>query len=132
LVKDAVVFALEAHLRDFLAKNPNLIESGLKIFRSEEYDGVEYPVDNGRIDLLAIDREDRFVVVELKLSQGRNKALGQLLYYMGWVDQHLGNGPCRGLIIGSEITDELAVAASRVPGVRLAKYRMNFSIEPMT
>ena len=76
-----------------------------------------------------VDRNGQYVVVELKLSQGRNKALGQLLYYMGWVDQNLGHRPCRGLIIASDISDELSIAVSRAAGVRLAKYRMTFSIE---
>jgi hypothetical protein len=126
---NALQFAVEAHLRDFLAKNLGLIEPGLRLYSSPEHDGIEFPVDNGRIDLLAIDRDGKFVVIELKLSQGRNKALGQLLYYMGWVDQHLGHSPCRGFIIGSDVADELAVAVARVPGVSLAKYRMNFAIE---
>jgi hypothetical protein len=51
--------------------------------------------------------------------------------HMGWVDQHLGKGPCRGFIIASEITEDLAVAVARVPGVSLARYRMRFAIEPM-
>jgi hypothetical protein len=63
------------------------------------------------------------------IPQGRNKTLGQLLYYMGWVDQHLGKGPCRGFIIASDITDELSIAVARVPGVSFAKYRMSFAIE---
>ena len=126
-----VEFALEAHLRDFLAKNLDRIETGLRLYASPERNGVEFPVDGGRIDLLAVDRNGKFVVIELKLSQGRNKTLGQLLYYMGWVDQHLGEGPCRGLIIASDITGELPIAVARVPGVSLAKYRMSFSIEPI-
>ncbi len=65
----------------------------------------------------------------MKLSQGRNKALGQLLYYMGWVDKTLGNGPCRGVIIASEIADDLVMAVARAPGVTLSRYRMNFAIE---
>ena len=130
--QEALEFALEAHLRDFLARNPALIEPGLHLHESPEGRGVEYPVENGRIDLLAVDRDSKFVVVELKLSRGRNKTLGQVLYYMGWVDKHLGNGPCRGVIIASEITDDLTVAVSRAPGVRLAKYRMNFSIEAVS
>jgi hypothetical protein len=124
-------FALEAHLRDFLAKNLDRIETGLRLYASPEHTGVEFQVDGGRIDLLAVDRNGKFVVIELKLSQGRNKTLGQLLYYMGWVDQHLGEGPCRGLIIARDITGELPVAVARVPGVSLAKYRMSFSIEPI-
>jgi hypothetical protein len=127
----ALEFALEAHLRDFLAKNLDLVEPGLRLYSAPEAGGVEFPVEQGRIDLLAVDRADKFVVIELKLSHGRNKALGQLLYYMGWVDQHLGQGPCRGLIIAGDIDDELTVAVTRVPGVRLARYRMSFAIEPL-
>ena len=127
--EQALEFALEAHLRDFLARNLDRVESGLRLYASPEKKGIEFPVDAGRIDLLAIDRSGKFVVIELKLSQGRSKTLGQLLYYMGWVDQHLGNGPCRGFIIASEMTEDLAIAVARVPGVSLAKYRMSFAIE---
>ncbi len=86
-------------------------------------------MEGGRIDLLAIDRNNKFVVIELKLSQGRNRALGQLLYYMGWVDKNLGGGPCRGFIIANDIDEQLSVAVSRVSGVSLAQYRMSFTIE---
>lgn len=127
----ALEFALEAHLRDFLAKNLERIEPGLRLHASPENKGVEFPIDAGRIDLLAIDQQGKYVVIELKLSQGRNKTLGQLLYYMGWVDKHLGNGPCRGFIIASEMTEDLVIAVARVPGVSLAKYRMSFAIEPV-
>jgi hypothetical protein len=122
-------FALEAHLRDFLAKNLERIETGLRLYSSPEHNGIEFPIDGGRIDLLAVDRNNKFVVVELKLSRGRNRTLGQLLYYMGWVDKHLSGGPCRGFIIANDIDEELSIAVSRVAGVSLAKYRMSFSIE---
>ena len=126
-----VQFPLEAHLRDFLARNLERIEPGLRLYASGTQTGVEFPVESGRIDLLAVDQAGRFLVIELKLSQGRTRTLGQLLYYMGWVDQHLGNGPCRGLIIAGEITEELCLAVARVPGVQVAKYRMTFAIEPV-
>jgi hypothetical protein len=129
--EETLEFALEAHLRDFLARNLERIEPGLRLYETAERKGIEYPVEGGRIDLLALDRRDNYVVIELKLSQGRNKTLGQLLYYMGWVDQHLGESPCRVYIIASEITEDLSVAVSRVPGVNLAKYRMSFAIEPV-
>jgi hypothetical protein len=48
---------------------------------------------------------------------------------MGWVDKNSGEGPCRGFIIASDITDELSIAVSRAAGVRLAEYHMSFSIE---
>jgi hypothetical protein len=129
--EEALEFALEAHLRDFLARNLDRIETGLSLYVCPERNGIEFPVDGGRIDLLTVDSNGKYVVIELKLSQGRNKTLGQLLYYMGWIDQHMGGGPCRGLIIASEITEDLSVAVSRVPGVSLARYRMSFSIESL-
>ena len=125
-------FALEAHLRDFLARNLDRIEPGLRIYESPDHSGIEYPVEGGRIDLLAVDRNGKYAVIELKLSRGRNKTLGQLLYYMGWVDKHLGNAPCRGWIIVSEITDDLSIAVSRANGITLAKYRMSFAIEAVS
>lgn len=127
--EEALEFALEAHLRDFLARNLDRIEVGLRLYTSDARNGVEFPVEGGRIDLLAVDGAGKYVVIELKLSQGRSKTLGQLLYYMGWVDQYMGQAPCRGFIIANEITEDLSVAVSRVPGVSLARYRMSFAIE---
>ncbi len=122
-------FAIEAHLRDFLAKNLHRIEPGLHVFEADGRCGVEYSVDDGRIDILAVDAQNKFVVIELKLSRGRNRTIGQLLYYMGWVDEHLKNGPCRGMIIANELGDDLITAVKRVPGVMLAKYKMTFAVE---
>ena len=90
---------------------------------------MEFPVDGGRIDILAVDRDGKYVAIELKLAQGRNRALGQLLYYMGWIDRNLGREPCRGIVIAGEISEELTIAVSRAPGVGLYRYRMNFSLE---
>lgn len=123
-------FAAEADLRDFLAKNTECVEKGLQLFKAGEKLGVEYPVDSGFIDLLAIDSNKKFVVIELKLGKGRNKALGQLLYYMGWIDANFSDvAPCRGMIIAKEIPEELVIAAQRVPGVSLLKYNLSVSVE---
>ena len=123
-------FVREADLRDFLAKNPQCIEQGLIIYSDNGRSGVEFPVENGRIDLLAIDREQRLVVIELKVGRGRNKTIGQLLYYMGWVDKNLSKGkPCRGMIISKDITDDLILAAKRVPGVTLSRYNLSVTVD---
>ena len=122
-------FAAEADLRDFLAKNPGCIEPGLRLYQMGERTGVEFPVDGGYIDILTVDRSQRFVVIELKVGRGRNRAIGQLLYYMGWVDRHLGNGPCRGIIVAKEIPDDLILAVQRVPGAALYRYSLSVSVE---
>lgn len=122
-------FAAETDLRDFLANNLGCVEAGLRLYQDGERGGVEFPVDDGRIDVLATDKTDRLVVFELKVARGRNKVLGQLLYYMGWVDKHLGKGPCRGIIVARDISDDLVLAVQRVQGVSLFRYKLNFSVE---
>ena len=122
-------FALESDLRDFLANNLAALEAGLRLHTDGSHNGIEYPIEHGQIDILAVDKDEKLVVVELKLSRGRNKALGQLMYYMGWVDEHLGRGPCRGVIVASEISDELVTAVRRVPGISLFRYRISMSLE---
>jgi hypothetical protein len=54
-LEDALEFALEAHLRDFLARNLERVEPGLRLYESGDRNGIEFPVDGGRIDLLAVD-----------------------------------------------------------------------------
>jgi hypothetical protein len=123
-------FAAEADLRDFLAKNPAIIEPGLTIYQDGDRSGVEFAIDDGRIDILAVDRQQRFVVIELKVGRGRNKTIGQLLFYMGWIDKNLAKGgPCRGMIIAREIPDDLVLAMRRVQGVTLYRYNVSVTLE---
>ena len=69
------------------------------------------------------------MVIELKVGRGRNKTVGQLLYYMGWVDKNLGKVPCRGMIVAKEIPNDLLLAVQRVTGVSLARYKLAVSVE---
>lgn len=119
-------FAYESDLRDFLAEHLNVIEPGLGLYQDEKGSGVEYAVEGGRIDILAKERGGRLVVIELKVSRGRNPTIGQLLYYMGWVDKNLsGSGKSRGIIVAKEISDSLCLACQRVPDVSLYKYALS-------
>ena len=122
-------FPLEADLRDYLAHNLSVLEPGLQLYREGERTGVEFVIDRGRIDVLALDSRGTPVVIELKLSEGRNRAIGQLLYYMGWVDRHLGKGRSRGIIVAKEIPDELIMAVQRLPEVALFRYRIALTVE---
>jgi hypothetical protein len=87
-----LLFPLEANLRDFLIKNLHTVKDyDLKLFVEPKTnrDGKEFPTDVGNIDILAEHSDGTLVVFELKLSRGPDRALGQLLRYMGWVKAHL-------------------------------------------
>lgn len=125
-------FAYEHHLRDYLAKNLSALEAGLHVYQEEEFNGVEFPVGGRFIDILAIDQNDDFVIIELKVSRGYDKTLGQILRYMGWVEKNLADGKkVRGIIVASEITEDLKLATSRIPDVKLMEYEISFKIKPL-
>ncbi|MDR4498413.1 MAG: endonuclease NucS [Candidatus Scalindua sp.] len=72
----------EKDLQNFLAKNLSLIEPGLTLYMEEEISGIEFPVGNRFIDILAIDSNNNYVVIELKVSRGYDRVVGQILRYM--------------------------------------------------
>jgi hypothetical protein len=122
-------FALESHLRDFLVEHLDKLGDGLELYKDQQGPGIEYHVEHGFIDILAVEPSGDFVVVELKVSQGRSKTLGQLLYYMGWVEQNLAKGKkVRGAIVAKEIPSDLKMACSKVADVSLFEYGLQFSL----
>lgn len=129
------VFALEAHLRDYLAKNlPKLAghDGSLNLYHTDDRDGVEFQTDVGPIDILATGDGD-FYVFELKLARGPDSALGQILRYMGWVKKHLaGKSNVFGVIVASDISEKLRYAATQVPNVRLMEYELKVDLHAVS
>lgn len=81
-------FAYEHDLRDYLSRNLHIIEPSLKLYVEEGITGVEFPVGGRYVDVLAIDGDGCYVVIELKVSKGYDRVVGQLLRYMSWVKQN--------------------------------------------
>ena len=125
-------FAFERDLRNYLSKNLAVLEPGLSLYQEEEFTGIEFPVGGRFIDILATDRNGDFVVVELKVSRGHERTIGQLLRYMGWVQKNLaGAKSVKGIIVAKELTEDLRLAASRIPDVRLFEYELAFKLRPV-
>jgi endonuclease len=125
-------FAFERDLRNYLSKNLNVIESGLTLYKDEEFVGIEFPVGGRFIDILAVGKTGDFVVIELKVSRGHEKTIGQLLRYMGWVQKNLASGkPVRGVIVASDITEDLKLAASQIRNVGLFEYELSFKLRAL-
>src|ERR1019366_2662035 len=124
-------FAFERDLRNYLSKNLTAIEPGLKVFQEEEFSGIEYPVGGRYIDILATDAKGGYVVVELKVSRGYERVVGQILRYMAWVKKHLASGQSvRGIIVANEVTEDLRLAASLIPDLQLFEYSISMKLKP--
>jgi endonuclease len=122
-------FAFERDLRNYLVKNLGLIEPDLRLYEEEGSTGIEFPVGGRFIDILAVDKDGCYVVVELKVSRGHDRVVGQLLRYMGWVAQNMETSqPVRGVIVANDITTDLKLASSCVPHVRLIEYEISFKL----
>jgi hypothetical protein len=125
-------FAYEQHLQSYLVKSLATVEPGLKLYEQNGVTGVEFSVGGRYIDILAVDARGNFVVIELKVSRGYDRTIGQLLRYMGWIEKNLADGKkVRGIIVASDITEDLRLAASRIPDVKLLEYEISFSLKPV-
>jgi len=124
-------FAYEKDLQNFLAKNLGIIESGLTLYMDEGINGLEFPVGNRAIDILAVDKNKNFVVIELKVSRGYDRVVGQLLRYIAWIRQNHaeGNQKVRGIIIAREITEDLLLACSETNNIDLFEYKLSVSLQ---
>jgi len=123
-------FAYESDLRDFLSKNLTIIEPSLRLYEEEGISGVEFPVGGRFIDILAIDKHNNYVVIELKVSKGYDRVIGQLLRYMAWIETNQAEPTqkVRGVIIAREISEDLHLAASKILEVELFEYDLSVSL----
>lgn len=122
-----VQFAYEADLRNFLSKNLDLVESELSLYEEEGIDGIEFPAGGRWIDILAISKEEDLVVIELKVSRGYDRVVGQLLRYIGWVKENLAeaNQDVRGVIVARAISEDLLLACNSLPNIMLFEYELS-------
>jgi hypothetical protein len=123
-------FAYENDLRNYLVRNLTAIEKGLKLFEADGKTGEEFyvPETNRRIDILAIDKYGKFVVIELKVSRCYEKVVGQTLFYQSSIKTIFKQDKVRAIIIAREITPELKTATSFLPDFELFEYQLSLSL----
>ena len=134
-IEDASEFALEKHLEHFLIKNWNKTELGknYNIYEDEgEIVGQQYPSDTGPIDILAISKNKKeLLVVELKKGRVSDSVVGQVQRYMGYVKEELAepNQIVKGVIIGLRDDVKIHRALSVTNNISFYKYHINFKLE---
>ena len=128
-------FAFERDLQNYLVQNLGLLEPGLKLYEDEdgEFTGVEFPAGQRYIDILAVGTDGAYVVIETKVSRAYDRVVGQILRYMGWIKENLASETSvRGIIVASEISEDLILATSSVRNIRLVEYKISFSLESVS
>lgn len=123
-------FAYEHDLRDYLARNLHIIEPSLKLYTEQGITGIEFPVGGRYIDILAVDKNGDYVVIELKVSKGYDRVIGQLLRYVSWVKKNQAEQgqSVRGVIIAKQISEDLRLACSELPSVSLYEYDLSVAV----
>jgi restriction system protein len=133
-VESVSEFALEKHLEDFLVKNWNQTDLGKEfdIYQEDgELVGQQYPSDTGPIDILAISKDKKtLLVVELKKGRVSDTVVGQIQRYMGFVKDELAekNQTVEGIIIALEDDVRIRRALSVASGISFYKYQVSFKL----
>jgi endonuclease len=123
-------FLLERDLQRYLAENLDCIEPGLRLYHEDGVRGIEFDAGGRRIDILAVDRGGALVVLELKVSKGYDRVVGQLLRYMNWVRKELADPGqrVRGMIVCRAMSEDLRLACASIPDVELLEYKLSVTV----
>lgn len=114
-------FSLERDMQAALRRNIVSLDPALKIMD----DGAERAVNSGLIDITCEDSE-AMVVVELKAGKADSRAIGQILGYMGDLQEEEGGKPVRGILVAHDFDKRAKAAARVVPTLTLKRYSIEF------
>jgi restriction system protein len=132
-VEDPVAFAMEKHLEDFLIQNWNQtpFAKDYDIYQDDGERGQQVRTDTGFIDILAISKDKRtLLVIELKKGRASDAVVGQILRYMGYVKEELleQGQTVKGVIIALEDDQRIRRALSMVSDVEFYRYQVTFKL----
>jgi RecB family endonuclease NucS len=123
--------SLERDLEKSLISKLEQLELGLRLYKDIHVNGQQFNTGRvGRIDILGLDRNNDFVVIELKAGRADERVCNQILRYMGWVIENLaGDRKVRGIIVANEFSDFVKYAVKATPNVILKEYEVHFEFK---
>jgi restriction system protein len=136
LVEDPATFALERHLEDFLVANwaGTILGKTYDIYSEDgELLGQQFPTDTGRIDILAISKDRKeLLVVELKRGRASDAVVGQIQRYMGYIKEELlePDQQVRGVIVALDDDVRIRRALAVTQGIDFYRYEVSFRLLP--
>ncbi len=133
-VEDPSAFALEKHLEDFLVANwqNTVLGKDYEIYSvDDELVGQQFPSDTGPIDILAISKNGKeLLVVELKKGRASDVVVGQIQRYMGYVLDELAEEgqTVSGIIIALDDDVRIRRALRVTQGIKFYRYQLSFTL----
>ena len=127
-------FAMEKHLEEFIIENWDVLDIGEKYDRHEQIvDGKrkKFRTDTGEIDIFALSKDKtHYLVIELKKGRASDNVVGQIMRYMGYVNDEIANKDqeVKGLIIGLKDDLGLKRAISLIPNIEFRRYKIKFDL----
>jgi hypothetical protein len=121
-IETSQLIGLERDMQTVLRRSIEQLEDGLVIID----DCAERSVPSGFIDITAEDTAGSIVVIELKTGTARQRAVAQILSYMGDIDEEESDQAVRGILVAGDFDQKARSAARMVPNLLLKKYKITF------
>jgi len=117
--------SLERDLEDHLVAHLGALEPGLTLV------GRQASTDVGRVDILARSASGETVVIELKVGEARDSAIGQIARYIGWFARTESRTP-RGILVAASFSEPVKYGAAALPSLRLVTYKVSFAFDDVS
>jgi len=123
---------LESQLEKQIVQDFDQLFPGWKIYNDGGRDGIRFHTGQkkaGEIDILCIDAEGDFVVIELKRGRAPDHVISQTDRYIAWVQKNLAKPEqkVRGIIIAKGHDSRLVYSLMRRNDVSLWEYNWELS-----
>jgi len=90
----------EKEISDYIAEHPEIVEEGLRILRREK------PIEVGYADLVGVDKDGRYVIIEVKRVHAGVDAVRQLSNYVNALKKRNLQAKVRGILVAPSISKE--------------------------
>lgn len=111
----------EKDLEDFLIKNLDLIEEGMKLVDRQHY------IKDGRIDIVAKDKENCFVLIELKVQEDKELIWQTIFYPMQFKKEH-NLDAVRMITVAPNYTNHILKPLKKVDGVEIFQFKPSIEL----
>lgn len=119
---------LEEELWNRLEQGKDVFGMHLRIYEGPKGYGRQFIIPVGRLDLLAVDEDGNYYVIELKKDSGYKDAYEQTVSYVKWIQKNMAKKGQKvyGIICLNQPTQELVDKVRNDNNMRLFEYHIHY------